>query len=264
MKILINFADENFRSKQKANSFTGKYIGGFDKIYEYSPSDIDDEFIKANKNIFDQKRGFGYWLWKPYIILKVLEQHNEGDYIFYCDSGAFFINSINHLIKAMDAQSMDVMLFETPLIECQWTNQYLFDALNLNEDKYRLSNQILATYMLVKKSESSISFIKEYLTLCSNEDYLTDKHKSENKIAIDHRHDQSILSLLAKSRNIIPFKDPSDYGKYPFKYFTNNRLFKIKTYAERYPVIILSSRKVHPLKYFTKYLFRNLIKSINK
>lgn len=260
MNVLINFADENFRSKQKTNSFTGKHIGGFDKVYEFSPNDIDPEFIIANKDIFDQKRGFGYWLWKPYFILKVLEQHNESDYIFYCDSGAFFINKIDHLINVMQKNKTDIMLFETPLIECEWTNQYLFDELNLNEDKYRLSNQICGGYILLNKSQKSLAFIKEYLTLCSDENYITDKRTVTNEVAKDHRHDQSILSLLAKSKGIKPYKDPSDYGVFPLRYLSFDRLFRVNNYDESYPVVLLSNRKANPLLYWFKFIVRCLLK----
>ena len=39
------------------------------------------EFILANK------RGYGYWLWKPYLIMKTLEQMNDNDILVYADCG---------------------------------------------------------------------------------------------------------------------------------------------------------------------------------
>ena len=32
-------------------------------------------------------RGGGYWIWKPYIISKMLEQINENDILVYIDAG---------------------------------------------------------------------------------------------------------------------------------------------------------------------------------
>jgi len=260
MKVLINFADDNFRKSQKLNSFTGKHIGGFDKIYEFSPADIDDKFLEENKAIFEQKRGCGYWLWKPYFILKVIEQQSEGDYIFYCDSGSFFIRDIKYLINILNQKNNDVLLFELPLVECEWSNEYLIKRLNLCDDKYRLSNQILGTYICLKKSQESISFIQKYLLLCTNEDLLTDKHTVLEQCAFDHRHDQSILSLLAKKEGIIPEKDPSDYGAFPFRYFSKGRLFRVKNYDNNYPVTILSNRKESPIKYYLKFVIRSLLR----
>lgn len=258
MKVLLNFADKKFISKQRANSLSAKWFGGFDKVIEYSPADIEKEFLVSNKKIFEQKRGFGYWLWKPYLILKVLTQVNDGDYVFYCDSGAVFIKSIDHLISDMKQSNHDVMLFETPLIEFEWTNHYVFQKLNADSDKFRLTNQILATFILIKKSEKSVQFIEKYLELCRDEKLLTDLYTNIDQRNIDHRHDQSILSVLAKKLEIVPSKDPSDYGKFPLRYFSTNRLFRINKNEDKYPVVILSNRKQNYLIYSIKYLLRCL------
>ncbi|MGE6567072.1 hypothetical protein ACQKE9_00750 [Shewanella vesiculosa] len=258
MKVAINFADENFKGKQKFNTKTALNFGGFDKVYEFGPSDIDDLFYESNKNILEQKRGGGYWLWKPYFIKKVLEKQNIGDYVFYSDSGTFFINKIKYLIDVMDRNDTDIMLFELPLIECEWTNSYLFKSLDLMSEKYRLSNQICATYILLRNSVKSRLFINEYLELCMNENYITDVNTITDGIVKDHRHDQSILSLLAKSKKMIPFRDPSDYGIFPFRYFTENRLFKVNSYKDEYPVILLSNRKADPHIYWLKFMIRKI------
>ncbi|MFA3791367.1 hypothetical protein AB6T38_09640 [Aliiglaciecola sp. SL4] len=263
MKVLINFADKKFLNKQRQNSLSAKWFGGFDKVIEYSPTDIEKEFLDSNKKIFEQGRGFGYWLWKPYFIQKALEQVNDGDYIFYCDSGSVFINSIDYLIAEMKESNQDVMLFETPLIEFEWTNHYVFEKLNATSDKYRLTNQILATFILIKKSQQSVQFINKYLELCCDELLLTDIYTKKDKCNIDHRHDQSILSVLAKKLGIIPSKDPSDYGKFPQRYLSTNRLFRINKSDDSYPVVILSNRKQNYLIYGIKYFLRCLISKRN-
>ncbi|MCF7456232.1 hypothetical protein [Vibrio sp. A1-1] len=262
MKVALNFADENFSRIRRLNSKTAKWFGNFDKVFEFTPKDIDDEFFEANKSILCQKRGGGYWLWKPYFINETLKRQSYGDYIFYCDSGAFYINSIDHLIERLESSKQDIMLFEAPLIEGQWTNEYLLNSLGFDNDAVKFSNQIIGGYILIKKTESSVSFIRDYLELCTNENYLTDIKTKKNEMAFSHRHDQSILSVLAKSKNIKPFKDPSDYGKFPFRYFSKDRLFRINTNTDEYPVIVLSNRKANPYIYALKYYLRSLLKMI--
>src|ERR1700677_273100 len=39
----------------------------------YNVRHIDPEYYRAHSKIFMQRRGVGYWLWKPYLILKTLE-----------------------------------------------------------------------------------------------------------------------------------------------------------------------------------------------
>lgn len=98
MKILINYADKQYEPARKWNTLTGKYIAKFDKVYEFSPHDIDPSFAILYHDILSQKRGNGLWLWKPYFVNKVLENCNNGDIIFYCDSGSFFTRSIKKIV----------------------------------------------------------------------------------------------------------------------------------------------------------------------
>lgn len=91
MKILINYADKQYEPARKWNTLTGRYIARFDKVYEYTPNDIDQSFAKLHHDILSQKRGNGLWLWKPYFVNKALSDCSDGDIIFYCDSGSFFI-----------------------------------------------------------------------------------------------------------------------------------------------------------------------------
>ena len=91
MKILINYADKQYEPARKWNTLTGRYIARFDKVYEYTPNDIDQSFAKLHHDILSQKRGNGLWLWKPYFVNKVLSNCSDGDIIFYCDLGSFFI-----------------------------------------------------------------------------------------------------------------------------------------------------------------------------
>jgi len=74
----------------------------------------------------------------------------------------------------------------------------------------------LASFILIKKTEFSMSFIEEWLTFCQDYRILTD---SPNECGLenfqnffDHRHDQSVLSLLARKHKITLDIDPSQYG----------------------------------------------------
>jgi hypothetical protein len=72
--VLINYANNLFKKSQKINSETAKSIGNFNKIISYKEKDIEKDFKEKNKKILIQKRGGGYWLWKPYFIKKNIEK----------------------------------------------------------------------------------------------------------------------------------------------------------------------------------------------
>lgn len=246
MIIAINYADERFAKQQKYNAKTAYSIGRADKVIQYGYLDLDDEFKNKNKNILSQARGGGYWIWKPYIILKTLNEIADyGDYVLYCDSGSYFVNKIEHLIKAMEKENTDIMSFELPLMEKQWTKKETFVLMESDNYDVANSNQILATFILVKKSNRSIDFIKEYLKYCCNEKIVIDDYNVAEQCRefITHRNDQSVLSLLIKKYKIQPFRDPSQYGDRHNAYAEKDRWLRYKNYENScYPRIIMSQR----------------------
>ena len=62
----------------------------FDEIIAITEKNLQEkeEFWLKHKNFIEKhKRGYGYWLWKPYIIMQQLENMGEGDVLFYADAG---------------------------------------------------------------------------------------------------------------------------------------------------------------------------------
>lgn len=285
MKEYINYSDAKFQKQQKFALFMAKYFGKFDKIIGYGPNDINENFYKKYENILNQPRGGGYWLWKPYLIYKTLEQLSDGDYLFYSDSGAFFLKNVDILINELKKYNQDIMGFELPLIEEQWTKKELFLNMKCNEDKYYQSNQILASFMLIKKTNLSMKFIKQYLDYSCNEINITDKYsKNVKQISsfIDHRHDQSIFSLLYKKYGFRAFKDPTQFGKYPAGYtgypdflknglplnkifvLNNNIKFRHYQYTENYSLVMFHNRQSKPLDSFLRFKLKELFYKIKK
>ena len=49
------------------------------------------EFIDFHQEFFSgNKTGFGFWIWKPYLVGQALEAMADGDILLYCDSGCQF------------------------------------------------------------------------------------------------------------------------------------------------------------------------------
>lgn len=279
MKIFITYSDENFIKQKKVACFMAKRFGKFDKILSFSPEDIENSFFEKNRKILEQKRGAGYWLWKSYFMSKILKEVNEGDYIFYSDAGAAFLQPVDILISELEKNNQDIMGFEINTIEKQWTKKELFRNLKLEEDKYKETNQIMGTLFLVKKTKFSIKFFEEYLEYAQNSINITDEFEEgviQDEKFIEHRHDQSIFSLLYKKYNLTPFKDPTQWGEFPegtfrkkredydekniylSKYKRNNlekmMESRINKFSNDYKnLIYLYRRPNHPIKKILKY-----------
>ncbi len=257
MNIFINYADNNFKNKQRFSSIMAKVVGGFDKVIEYSPADIDSAYYDKHAEILKCERGGGYWLWKSYFINKTLESMNDGDYLFYCDAGAYFIRSVHHIINDMSFYSEDIAVFQLPLTESDYTNSYT--RIYFGYHKSMGENQVLGTYICIKKTPYSVAVFKGYQKFCEDKMLITDVNTLDTE---QHRHDQSILSLHTKTLNIKPFRDPSDYGEFPDKYYRNGFSFNNEHVRGNYPTIILSNRKVNPLVYLVRYIAKKILKWI--
>lgn len=220
-KYLLTFGTEDYYGSINLLAKSCKNM--IDAAFLLTEHDIPKDFYDKNIEIFSQKRGFGYWLWKPFFILKALESIQDGDLLLYCDSGSIVINDLKYLFD-LCLKNNGTLLFENQN-GCsngkhrnkEWTKADCFNLMNCNEDKYINGDQVDAAFQVYQKNEFNLNLIKEYLHFCQNINILTDcpniTGQNQNTF-IDHRHDQSVLSLLAIKYDIKLEKCPSDFRNY--------------------------------------------------
>lgn len=222
MVIVVNYADGNFKKTQAFNTKTAKKWGA-DKVISFGREDIDAEFATRNAEILKGKMGGGFFLWKPYFIKRVYETMSENDYLFYSDSGAIFVNKIQYLIDCMDKENVDIMLFslENEILERKYTKRDIFILMDCDSEKYAETPQILAGYMILKKTDFVTKFLNEWLEYAQDERLET---SMDNTLGLPNyegfvaHRTQSIPSLLAKKYELKVFRDPSQFGlinRYP-------------------------------------------------
>ena len=237
-KYHINFAHNKYLKAQEYCSQSAKQVG-FDEVISYSFNDIDSEFINKNEKIFNQNRGFGYWIWKPYFISKTLDKINNGDLLVYSDSGSIYQASIQPLIDSINLDKHGVISFELKgLIEKDYTKKDAFVLMGLDEPEYTDTSQREATYIWLIKNDFTVNLISEYLTFAQNENIITDSPNMfrENYPTFkDHKHDQSIWSLLCKKYNIESHRLISQHGLHLINDFPNDKWGQI-TLHHRIPV----------------------------
>lgn len=272
MKIFLNCANYNFSALQNFSLKMAKKHGNFDKIISYNIENIDKFFKKSNSSILREPKGAGYFLWKPYFIYKTLIESNEGDYIFYLDSGCYIKKKIDVLINDLNNFDQDIMPFETFFSEEQWTKKELFKKMDCNNDNYKKTNQIAATYILIKNTKKSKAFIKKWLNYSKLKNNICDSKliKNESPQFIEHRHDQSIYSLLCKKEKLICFRNPSEMGELNSGYAMKEKIsrvykkqvfFNYKTYNNsHYDNIIFNSKKINPKISFIYFFLINQLK----
>ncbi len=217
MIIAVNYADKKFRRAQKLNSRTAGQWGA-DRVIEYGPDDIDEAFRRRNKEILDTPRGGGYYLWKPYFYRKAYDELGEGDYLVYIDSGAVYINKIQYLIDCMEQEETPLMIFslERERIEKGNTKRDAFVLTGCDEARYTDTPQSIGGYFVCKKAPEVKAYLDEVLHYAQDIRIISDK---PNVMGLpnyaefaDHRHDQSVISLMSKKYGFKRFRDPSQFG----------------------------------------------------
>jgi len=222
MKKLVLFISTNFdKSRINYNFFNGKYDHLFDEIKIYNENDLPD-YIKSNIKTNIEKyggRGYGYWCWKPYMILNELKQLNDNDILIHLDAHCFLENIENKLDEYFDL----LQTMEKPLLVgyCWYGNDlqyntkklisYVETELNYNFSYDELSQrQAESGILFMRKNKFIVDLITLWDKLLNDgiefvSDNYNDKELNYPEF-IDHRHDQALLSLLCKYYKIPVFE----------------------------------------------------------
>lgn len=108
---LISYADGHpIYFKNQMGQVHAALNKGFDRFILYRREHLDSNFYIQNKQILDQKRGAGVWLWKPYILCKTLEHLPENSVVVYTDAPTLFIKPVDKYLTLMGDN--DVLLVE--------------------------------------------------------------------------------------------------------------------------------------------------------
>lgn len=191
-------------------------VARFDSALIGNMNVLDPLFKKQNENILGHARGAGYWLWKPYVILKRLTELADGDVLCYCDSSYRFLSDARKIADEW-LKDGDIGACHNKPNDSKWhehtdrkySKNDTFELMNVpcgNErERIKSTTQAWAGFILLRKSKMSVSFVREWLHYAQNAQIITDSRSvmgREDPQFIDNRHDQSIYSILLKIKHV--------------------------------------------------------------
>jgi hypothetical protein len=232
--VHISFANEKYFKSLELLGKTSIEIGKSDEFIGYKPEDLKlDNFWAKNQFILSRPRGAGYWIWKPFLILKTFEKLEEGDVVLYSDAGLKVIDNLIPLYEvAQRCPNNGKVMFKLPAVDVPrhiaktWTKRDCFVLMNADEPKFWNANMSNGAVSLWVKNENTESFLREWLRYLRDPRIVTDDINmcgKPNMIEFkDHRHDQSVLSILAIKYGFEMFRDPTQWGNPEKDLFSNS------------------------------------------
>jgi hypothetical protein len=223
-KIFLTFADSNMSralTRIRAQAFE---MNLYDIIIAANENNLNINFREEYKEyLVSSVRGFGYWIWKAQLILQTLDQMNEGDLLQYTDAGCHLnFNGREKLFEyfqRVQQSKSGILGFQAnepdfhnnkiilpDLRDCKWCKGDLIDFLGVRENSEIMNSQSIgATIIFIKKTDVSMDIIQRWFNVYKDKINMIDNSESISKNMegfVEHRHDQSIFSLLGKMHRI--------------------------------------------------------------
>ena len=224
-RVLVTYASRRFRRSQEQLIASARCFGLEVRPWDHAMLASTD-FYRENRSILDRSRGNGYWAWKPFIIQEELRQLAEDDILIYCDAGVEIVADLAPLVElALDNRDLllfagDVDLTGSGLGDAcgAWTKRDCFELMDADEPRYHHAHMLDASFLVLRNRGVAPELVREWQEYCSRAEVVTDQ---PNTCAlpnlpgfIDHRHDQSVLSLLAVRHGVEGFRSPSQLGNH--------------------------------------------------
>lgn len=246
MKVhFITYGDQYFENTLKRINKEAIDSKFFDSITIYRPNDIDIKFKNKYQEILNLKKGGGYYIWKPQVIIQKMKEINENDIIVYLDAGS----SINKLgykkfkqyINLISESDYGFLTFPCNTGKTSLTDKLLYSIEHLFN--HVIDNDIqnyIAGHLIIKKNSHSKKILESFIKLLEFDKFLiTDKYVKDTKqkyFTGQSRHDQSIFCSLFNIYGCINSKDPHFFG-------ARDDAFKNQNY-KKYPFLATRYRKI--------------------
>ncbi len=220
--VLVTFTDERMKVARRRLCRQAKEMDLYTQIIGASQKDLDPAFRQRFREYLNpEHRGFGYYAWKPQIVLQTLERLNDGDLVHWIDSGCHLNPVGRQRLREFFAMAEEApsgiqgfacvppngsLVYRGRKFpdqgESLWTKGDLFDCLDVRDrPEITGTQQLGATTFFLRKCPASIDFMRHWIRVFSDDFSMIDDSPSRSPNLdgfIEHRHDQSIYSILGK------------------------------------------------------------------
>lgn len=212
---LVTYASPAFEVRRRILHLSARFAADIRQTSAWNNSRVQEAgFSSLCPNISLTERGGGWWAWKPFVISQELETMPAGEWLLYCDVGR------NHPFKVFDrplcrliswARAHSQFCLPGVLIPwcgpmSRWTKRDAFTLTDSDWPEIHSSIPIQASFSLWQSGPESRAFVRQWMDWCSDRRLVSDDANTLplNNLPdfVEHRHDQSLLSLLCFKRGV--------------------------------------------------------------
>jgi hypothetical protein len=217
----------------------------------------DPERARMYGELNSSTRGYGYWRWKPQIVYQQLQSLPKSvPGLWYLDAGCTIFSSAAARVRMR--QYLDFGLqtgvgtfFQLPsnYSDLAFTKEMTHSAIPISAE-LQATGQIQATAFFLANTDDGLSLARRWADLSEREELFDDSCNFRTlacpeNLFVAHRHDQSVLSLLVKSREIPVLSDELNQDRATTLHQVSGQGVEVPILATRHKSYF-SSLSMHP------------------
>lgn len=225
-RLLIQFTGAAYNEYTEQVCDTYRKFGATDLWLYDEPWLIQSDFVAQNKWLWEHKglgnpnggRGYGWFSWKPFIILDALSRLEPGDLCMYLDADTVSVADFSILFDLCHKEGGHLAFMATgtthPLCNRQWVKRECFQCMGLDFQSYWHGPQAVCRFMAFERfwgdsaeAYSQCSFLFDWQRHCLDHQCQTFDHYPAIQLPgphgdgpefgfREHRTEQAIYSLL--------------------------------------------------------------------
>jgi hypothetical protein len=218
---LCTFANSIYSKASHELLRSASFSGYFSGSRYYNDRSLGSSFVSKHRRLLRlSTRGYGYWIWKPYVCLQYAASLPVGSYFIYLDAG-FRVNPgawhvLDSYISSLDSAGAILSFntsenaFHSRLLppgfrRHEWNNEMftkssLMAYLGLLGNRHYLSSQMFQSGIIIARINSAFTdFLREWLRLCELDISFIDDSVSgvwDSTVYRRNENDQAVYSAL--------------------------------------------------------------------
>ena len=222
MRTLITMSGSRYEET------TGTIVGdaprfGADRVLVYDDAWVrEHDFYRVNRWLWEHPgdrngpRGFGWYAWKPLVILDALDRSAPGDVVLYQDADTIPIADLTPVFQIAERDGGWFVKAQTHSNH-RWNKRDCLIAMGQDDDRTRYADAGCARFLAVKKGPWVVTqLLWEWLTYAINPIATTfdpSRYGGEHPEFEEHRTEQAILTNLCHKHGFKLWREADQSGE---------------------------------------------------